>query len=185
MTYSFLWLGLTEVPNKINIFWCVCLYSSYWHATTPIHKLRTKTLHASLVVNSFAPGRCEWNFRNAIIKLMLETGGWSIPSEMSLGLTDDKSTLIQVMAWCCQATNHYLSQCWPKSMSPYSVTRPQWVDDDTKKFCFCYKCYWLPINFNCDMWLLEKESVKITSIQKGSTRVFCKKKNKQLFETWQ
>ena len=24
---------------------------------------------------------------------------------------DDKSTLVQVMAWCCQASSHYLSQC--------------------------------------------------------------------------
>ena len=31
----------------------------------------------------------------------------------------DKSTLVQVMAWCRQATSHYLSQCWPRSMSPY------------------------------------------------------------------
>ena len=44
-----------------------------------------------------------------------------------LDLTDDKSTLVQVMAWCCQATSHYLSQCWPRSMLPNGVTRPQWV----------------------------------------------------------
>ena len=25
--------------------------------------------------------------------------------------TDDKSTLAQVMAWCFQATSHYLDQC--------------------------------------------------------------------------
>ena len=31
------------------------------------------------------------------------------------------------MAWCCQATSHYLSQCWPRSLSSYGVTRPQWV----------------------------------------------------------
>ena len=31
------------------------------------------------------------------------------------------------MAWCCQATSHYLSQCWPRSLSPYGVTRPQCV----------------------------------------------------------
>ena len=31
------------------------------------------------------------------------------------------------MAWCRQATSHYLSQCWPRSMASYSVTRPQWV----------------------------------------------------------
>ena len=39
----------------------------------------------------------------------------------------DKSTLVQVMAWCRQATSHYLSQCWPRSMSLYGITRPQWV----------------------------------------------------------
>ena len=26
-----------------------------------------------------------------------------------------------------QATSHYLNQCWPRSMSPYGATRPQWV----------------------------------------------------------
>ena len=30
----------------------------------------------------------------------------------------------QVMAWCRQATSHYLSQCWPSFLSPYGVTRP-------------------------------------------------------------
>ena len=32
------------------------------------------------------------------------------------------------MAWCRQATNHYLSQSWHSSLSPYGVTRPQWVE---------------------------------------------------------
>ena len=47
---------------------------------------------------------------------------------MSLDFTDDQSTLVKVMAWCRQATSHYLSQCWPNSLSPYDVTRPQWVN---------------------------------------------------------
>ena len=47
---------------------------------------------------------------------------------MSLDLADDKSTLVQVMAWCRQATSHYLSQCWPRSLTPYGVTRSQWVN---------------------------------------------------------
>ena len=46
---------------------------------------------------------------------------------LSLDVTDDKSTLVQVMAWCRQATSHYLSQCWPRSLSPYGITRPQWM----------------------------------------------------------
>ena len=59
-------------------------------------------------------------------------GGWGISYEialrwMPLDLTDDKSTLVQVMAWCRQATSHYLSQCWPRSMSPNGITRPQRV----------------------------------------------------------
>ena len=33
----------------------------------------------------------------------------------------------RVMAWHRQATNHYLNQCWPRSMSPYGFTGPQWV----------------------------------------------------------
>ena len=27
------------------------------------------------------------------------------------------------MAWCSQATSHYLNQCWPRSPTPYGVTR--------------------------------------------------------------
>ena len=46
----------------------------------------------------------------------------------SLGFTDNKSTLVPVMAWCHQATSHYLNQCWPRSKPPYGVTRPQWVN---------------------------------------------------------
>ena len=34
---------------------------------------------------------------------------------------DDKSSLVQVMAWCHQATSHYLSQCWPRSVLPYGL----------------------------------------------------------------
>ena len=67
-----------------------------------------------------------------IFKLTLVNGGWGISYViafrwMPLDLADDKSTLIQVMAWCRQATSHYLSQWWPRSLSPYGVIRPQWV----------------------------------------------------------
>ena len=84
-------------------------------------------------VNSLAPGRFQFNFRKVIFKLRLVNGGWGIPYEIALrwiplDLTDDMSTLVQVMAWCRQATSHYLSQCWPRSLPPYGVTRPQWVN---------------------------------------------------------
>ena len=66
-------------------------------------------------------------------KKKLVINGWGIFCEnalrwMSLGLTDDESTLDRVMAWCHQATSHYLSPCWPRSVLPYGVTRTQWVN---------------------------------------------------------
>ena len=45
-----------------------------------------------------------------------------------MDLTDNKSALVQVMARCRQATSHNLSQCWPRFMMPYGVTRQQWVN---------------------------------------------------------
>ena len=58
---------------------------------------------------------------------------------MSQDLTDDWLTLVQVMAWCHQATSHCLSQRWPRFISPYGVTRPQWV-----KIVFVPYCHRLP-----------------------------------------
>ena len=46
---------------------------------------------------------------------------------MPQGISDDEPTLVQVMAWCRQAASHYLSQCSPRSLSSYGVTRPQCV----------------------------------------------------------
>ena len=75
-------------------------------------------------LNSLTPGRFQWNFRNIIFKLILVTDGCDISSKIALRWTsldhsDDKSTLVQVMAWCHQATSHYLNQCWPRSLPPY------------------------------------------------------------------
>ena len=78
-------------------------------------------------------GDLKKKMRKVIFQLISLIGGWGIFCKialkwMSMDLTDDKSTLVQVMAWCRQATSHYLSQCWPRSVSPYGVSRPQWVN---------------------------------------------------------
>ena len=83
-------------------------------------------------INSLAPAKFKWNFGYAVFKQILVTDGWGISCEialiwMSLDFTDDESTLVQVMVWCRQAPSHYLRQCWPRSLSPYGVTRPEWV----------------------------------------------------------
>ena len=56
---------------------------------------------------------------------------------MPLDNSDDKSTLVKVMAWCREATRHYLNQCWHNLMSPYCVAKPRWVK---------YQIYLLPGN---------------------------------------
>ena len=83
--------------------------------------------------NSLAPGKFEWHLRYLIFQIISVIDGWGIDCElalrrMSLDLNDDKSTLVQVMAWCRQATSHYLIQWWPRSLSPYGVTMPLWVN---------------------------------------------------------
>ena len=86
-----------------------------------------------ICLNPLAPTRFERNFRDVIFKLILVIDGWGISYEIVLTwtpqvLTDEKSTLVQTMAWCRQAISHKLSQCWPSFLSPYGVTRPQWVN---------------------------------------------------------
>ena len=79
-------------------------------------------------VNSLAPGRPRCHF-----KLQFSISFYWVVSKdnalrwMLRDLINDKSILVQVLAWCHQATSHYLCQCWPSSMLPYGITRPQWV----------------------------------------------------------
>ena len=54
---------------------------------------------------------------------------------MPLNTFDDKTTLVQLMVWCNQVPSHYLNQCWPRSMLPYSITRPQLIKNNTFSPC--------------------------------------------------
>ena len=120
--------------NSVNLYHCLDLIwgVEVWYSITncTVNILGCFILIQS--INSLAPGRFEWNFWHVIFKQILVIDGWGISCEialiwMSLDFPDDQSTLVQLMAWCHQATSHYLSQCWPRSLSPYGVTRPQWV----------------------------------------------------------
>ena len=54
------------------------------------------------------------------------------------------------MTWCHQVTSHYLNQCWPRSMIPYGITRPQWVNalSDMKSWQKYHTCYIMCGNIN-------------------------------------
>ena len=84
------------------------------------------------IVNSLVPGRCGSSFISKNFSLIIQNTSLHTRQEITFRwmpqyLSNEKSTLVQVMAWCRQATSHYPSQYWPRSMSPYGVTKPQWV----------------------------------------------------------
>ena len=54
------------------------------------------------------------------------------------------------MAWCHQAPSHYMSQCWPRSMSPYGANRPQWIKYVHEDPIF----HWWLMDIYCSPWLL-------------------------------
>ena len=124
-------------------------------------------------INSLVPGGFENIFQNVFFKLIswidtlsnsCETALRSMPQNPS----DDKSTLVQVMAWCRQAASHYLSQCCPRSLSPYGVTRPHWSLGDVDailecNFQSCFTNWYIQIVFNdnalrCMPWNLTDKS---------------------------
>ena len=99
----------------------------------PPYKIHTGPFLSKRCIDTLAPGRCGSNLKCIILKFIFCVDIRSIAGGIVVRwklqhLTDYLSTLVQVMAWCHQAPSHYLSQCWPWSMTPYSVTRPQWVN---------------------------------------------------------
>ena len=120
---------LNIILHPSNILWSTLITSSSYPTYSDITVFASWKLSC---FNSLTPGKFEWNFWYVFFKWILVIDGWGISCEialmwMSLDSTYDKSILVQVMAWCHQATSHYLSQCWPRSMLPNGITCPQWV----------------------------------------------------------
>ena len=82
---------------------------------------RSERKHPTLIMNSLAPGRCGSKFASVVFKLILRIDILSTSCDIGLRRVpqnpiDDKSTLVQAMARCRQATSQYLSQCWLRSL---------------------------------------------------------------------
>ena len=114
--------------------------------------LAMELLQSCTKPSNFAPQRFGSNSKSVISKHMLWITLTSASCEMALRWIlqnnfGDKSILVQVMTWCCQATSHYLNQCWarlmnqcrPRFMSSYDVTRLHWV----KSWCAVLWKMWL------------------------------------------
>ena len=83
-------------------------------------------------LNSPSSGGYGFDFKYVFVKCAVVIIFMDISSAIAYrwlaqDLTDDKSGLIQVMAWCCQATSLYMNQCWLRSMMLYDVNRSQRV----------------------------------------------------------
>ena len=112
-------LSITSTQTMSTTAWC-------WN----IDSMVPGDVALVLILNSLALERFEMNFWSEMFKLISEIDGWGIPYEIGLrwmpqNLADDEWKLGWVMAWCRQATSHYLSQSWSRSLSPYDITTPQ------------------------------------------------------------
>ena len=104
-------IGLTH--NRHCDCVCVCMWGHH-----PIGNINSLTL-----------GRLNSILKNIIFKLFIQNSSWGTCCKIALkwmprNLTNKKWTLVQIMAWCHQATSHYTGQSWPRSLSPCG---PQWV----------------------------------------------------------
>ena len=86
------------------------------------------------IVNELAhlsPRNCGDNFKSILFKLFIQNSRLGAHSKsarwMPQNLISEKPTPVQVMAWCHQATSHYLDQCCPRSLMPYRIISPWWV----------------------------------------------------------
>ena len=123
-TYKEMHVGLNRQPrifiNTVGVN-CIIRSDRIWTPQLQFAKF-----------NSLAPGRCGCNFKLVIFKLIPKIVMFRISCEIALrwipeDLVNGKSTLVQIMAWCLQATNHYLNQWWLRSVRSYGITGPQWV----------------------------------------------------------
>ena len=121
--------------NSVDIVWCIlhtryCMGCTAYPILYGVYCIPDTRL---TWVNSLAPGEFDYSLQLVNYKLISMINILSIFCAIVIRwmlqqLTDHQSTLVQAMAWCRQATSHYLSQCWPRPLSPYGITRPQWVN---------------------------------------------------------
>ena len=114
--------GYQMTSNNIRLFG--------WQVTSDNIRMFGRAL------KSLVTGRCGSNFKIVIFEDILHIKLLCSAREIALmwmpqTIFDDKSTLIQIMAWSRQPTSHNLSQCWPRSISPYGITKPQWVNTES------------------------------------------------------
>ena len=90
---------------------------------------------------------------------------------MSQNTSDVNSTLVQVIGWCHQATRHYLRQCWPRTMSPFDVTRPQGTNTHLLVMHGWCECISSLKNLR-HLGILHRATIHIIIIMRNLTKVY-------------
>ena len=117
-----------------------------WTLLSGYPTFRRNTDHSSLT-----PGRYGNDSKGTIFKFY-RISAWALAMNF-LSVECYRISLMisqHLCRWYRQATSHYLSQCWPRSMSLCGVTRPQWV----KLICLCmHVCHRKAIaSSDCKLW---------------------------------
>ena len=107
----------SQRPVTLSFDVFICAWTGGWANNRDAGDLRRHHAHHDGTV-----------MKSEIFKLIKQHSSLGTPCELAPRrmlqiLTDKKSTLAQVMAWCRQATSHYLSQRSPSFLSPYGVIR--------------------------------------------------------------
>ena len=125
---------LTSLPTGFRTWlWrytcLLLLILMFWQRQVIFESKRDKlSSSAEGKINSLAPESDGCNFRFVIFELILGIDIFIMSGLIALrwmpqDLTDDSSTLVQVMACCLAAPSHYLNQRWPSSMMIDAIRR--------------------------------------------------------------
>ena len=111
----------------IGKYWCCYVFLStaeevrccIWSCHVPP---KSKCLRNVICWYGFCSVLCNFSLSHVLQNSRLGTRYEIALSWMPQILTNEKSTLVQIMACCHQAPSRYLIQCWPRSMSLYGIT---------------------------------------------------------------
>ena len=89
----------------------------------------THLLHFLKIMESVLTHCAPWDNKKSLSEQMLQIKFMSASRESVRMCVpqNNNSTLVLAMVWCLRATNHYLSLCCPRFISPHGDTRPQRV----------------------------------------------------------
>ena len=118
--------------------------------------------HVPALVSIYRGWEIHWNPKLIIFTFILRIDTFNISCKNALrwmpqDLTDDQSTLVEIMTWCHQPTSHYLNGYWSSSVTPYGVTMLWWVDTVE---CECQSCCDFP-KFLINMYVYISDQCKI------------------------